>query len=125
MMTMSGIKRSLCGLLVATSWLTVVAVRPAHAEGLFGLNTTATNALGGGMLGAGAGAIIGHQSHHTAGGAAIGGGLGLVSGGLVGYQLQQGEERSAAQQRQINRQQREINRLKRQQQASSKTDDRY
>src|SRR5437660_10656081 len=89
------------------------------------LNTTQKNALGGGMLGAGAGALIGHQSHHTAGGAAIGGGLGLVSGGLVGYQLQQGEERSAAQQRQINRQQREINRLKRQQQASSKTDDRY
>jgi hypothetical protein len=88
---------------------------PVHAEGAFGLNTTATNALGGGAIGAGAGAIIGHQTHHSAGGAAIGGGLGLVAGGLVGHQIQQGEERSAAQQSEIDRQQRELNRLKRQQ----------
>jgi len=60
----------------------------------------------------------------TAAGAAIGGGFGLVSGGLIGHQIQQGEERSAAQQRQINRQQREINRLK-QQQAATHTNDRY
>jgi len=77
------------------------------------------------MLGAGTGALIGHQTHHTAGGAAIGGALGLVTGGLIGNQLQAGEERSAAQQSQINRQQREINRLKRQQQSSSGADDRY
>jgi hypothetical protein len=43
---------------------------------------------------------------------------------LIGHQIQQGEERSAAQQRQINRQQREINHLK-QQQAATHTDDRY
>ena len=30
------------------------------------------------MVGAGVGAIIGHQTHHTAAGAAIGGGFGLV-----------------------------------------------
>jgi len=113
---------SVCGILAAAS-LTIVAVRPVRAEGAFGPSTTATNALGGGAIGAGAGAIIGHQKHHTAGGAAIGGGLGLVAGGLVGHQIQQGEERSAAQQRQINRQQRELNRLKRQQ--AAKTDDRY
>jgi outer membrane lipoprotein SlyB len=122
-MSTSRIKASVCGLLAAIS-LTIVAVRPVRAEGMFGLSTTATNALGGGAIGAGAGAIIGHQTHHTAAGAAIGGGFGLVSGGLIGHQLQQGEERSAAQQRQINRQQREINRLK-QQQAAIHTDDRY
>jgi hypothetical protein len=43
---------------------------------------------------------------------------------LIGPQIGQGEERSAAQQQQINRQQREINRLK-QQQAATQTDDRY
>ena len=122
-MTPLGLKRSVCGLLIVTS-LTLIDVSTVRAEGVLGLSTTATNALGGGMLGAGAGAIIGHQIHHTAAGAAIGGGFGLVSGGLIGHQIQQGEERSAAQQRQINRQQREINRLK-QQQAAIHTDDRY
>ena len=122
-MTPCGLKRSVCGLLIVSS-LTFIEVPTVRAEGVLGLSTTATNALGGGMLGAGAGAIIGHQTHHTAAGAAIGGGFGLVSGGLIGHQIQQGEERSAAQQRQINRQQREINRLK-QQQAAIHTDDRY
>ena len=122
-MTPRGLKRSVCGLLIVTS-LTLIDVSTVRAEGVLGLSTTATNALGGGMLGAGAGAIIGHQTHHTAAGAAIGGGIGLVSGGLIGHQIQQGEERSAAQQRQINRQQREINRLK-QQQAAIQIDDRY
>lgn len=79
------------------------------------LNTTQKNALGGGILGAGAGALIGHQTHHTAGGAAIGGALGLLAGGALGYQMQQHEERSAALQSQINRQSREIRKLKQQQ----------
>ena len=121
-MTSRGLKRSVCGLLIVTS-LALIEVSTVRAEGVLGLSTTATNALGGGMLGAGAGAIIGHQTHHTAAGAAIGGGFGLVSGGLIGHQIQQGEERSAAQQRQINRQ-REINRLK-QQQAAIHAEDRY
>ena len=86
------------------------------------LNTTQKNALGGGILGAGAGALIGHQSHHAAGGAAIGGALGALTGGVFGYQMQQGEERSAAQQAQINRQAREIRKLK---QAQQTADDRY
>ncbi len=88
------------------------------------MNTTQKGALGGGMLGAGTGAIIGHQVGHTAGGAAIGGALGALTGGVVGYNLEQGEERSARQQSQINRQQREINKLKRQQ-AEAQADDRY
>ena len=90
------------------------------------LNTTQKGALGGGMLGAGAGALIGRQSGHTAGGAAIGGALGALSGGVIGYNLQQGEERSAAQQAQINRQGREIRKLKAAQaKQQSRTDDRY
>jgi len=88
------------------------------------LNTTQKNALGGGILGAGAGALIGHQTHHAAGGAAIGGALGALAGTAFGYQVQQGEERSAAQQAQINRQAREIRKLKAQQ-AQQQADDRY
>ena len=92
------------------------------------LNTTQKGALGGGMLGAGTGALIGRQTGHTAGGAAIGGALGALTGGVVGYQLQQGEERSAAQQSQINRQGAEIRRLKAQmakQPTRRQADDRY
>jgi uncharacterized protein YcfJ len=94
------------------------------AGGCGQLNTTQKNALGGGVLGAGAGALIGHQTHHTAGGAAIGGALGALAGTAFGYQMQQTEERQAAQQAQINRQAREIRRLKAEQ-ASAHTDDRY
>ena len=105
-----------------------LVVCSALAVTLFGgcaqLNTTQKGALGGGMLGAGAGALIGRQSGHTAGGAAIGGALGALTGGVIGNQLQQGEERSAAQQAQLNRQAREIRKLKAQQ-AKQKTDDRY
>jgi uncharacterized protein YcfJ len=93
-------------------------------DGCAQLNTTQKNALGGGILGAGAGALIGHQTHHTAGGAAIGGALGALAGGALGYQMQQGEERSAAQQAQINRQAREIRKLKAQQ-TQQRADDRY
>jgi uncharacterized protein YcfJ len=87
------------------------------------LNTTQKNALGGGILGAGAGALIGHQSGHTAGGAAIGGALGALAGTAVGYQVQQQEARSDALQSQINRQKREIRKLKAAQ--AKRTDDRY
>lgn len=38
----------------------------------------------GGLLGAGAGAIIGHQSGHTAEGALIGGAAGAAGGALIG-----------------------------------------
>jgi len=97
--------------------------------GCSSLNTTQKNALGGGILGAGAGALIGHQSHHTAGGAAIGGALGALAGTAVGYQAQQQEERSASLQSQINRQRRAIRKLKQQQQqqqqSSQKTADGY
>jgi uncharacterized protein YcfJ len=102
-----------CSLLVCTL-MTTTACGP--------LNTTQKNALGGGILGAGAGALIGHQSGHTGGGAAIGGALGALAGGALGYQMQGHEETQAAQQRQINRQASEIRKLKQRQQ---RADDRY
>jgi uncharacterized protein YcfJ len=45
-----------------------------------------TGALGGGALGAGAGAIIGHQKGKKAEGAAIGGAVGAVTGAIIGDQ---------------------------------------
>lgn len=46
-----------------------------------------TGAVTGGVIGAGAGGIIGQQMHRGAEGAAIGAALGALSGGLIGNQL--------------------------------------
>jgi outer membrane protein OmpA-like peptidoglycan-associated protein len=46
-----------------------------------------TGAAVGGAVGAGTGAIIGHQSDHEVEGALIGGAVGAVAGGLIGAQL--------------------------------------
>src|SRR3954451_4053243 len=56
------------------------------AAGGAGCSTnTGTGALVGGALGAGTGAIIGHNSHgRTAEGALIGGAVGAVAGGVIG-----------------------------------------
>ncbi|RJP19746.1 MAG: OmpA family protein [Candidatus Abyssobacteria bacterium SURF_5] len=43
----------------------------------------------GGAVGAGTGAVIGHQSDHAGEGALIGGAVGAVAGGLIGRQLDQ------------------------------------
>lgn len=112
-----------------TRTMALAALSLTLVSGCAQMNTTQKGALGGGMLGAGAGALIGRQSGHTAGGAAIGGALGALSGGAIGYGLQQGEERQAAQAAELSRQRREINQLKAQQRSSSSSssrrDDRY
>ena len=113
-----------------TKTMAVAALSLTLVSGCAQLNTTQKGALGGGALGAGAGALIGRQSGHTAGGAAIGGALGALTGGVIGYNLQQGEERQAAQSAELSRQRREINKLKAQQRStssssSSRSDDRY
>jgi uncharacterized protein YcfJ len=45
-------------------------------------------AVVGGVLGAAAGGIIGHQSHHGAEGAGIGAAVGVISGAIIGIQIQ-------------------------------------
>jgi uncharacterized protein YcfJ len=86
------------------------------------LTTTGKGLLGGGLLGAGTGAIIGAAVHHPVKGALIGGGIGAVAGGVVGHELQTRDEAQyrlqtevSAQQRQIERQRREIEELKQEQ----------
>lgn len=48
---------------------------------------TKSGALVGGIIGAGAGGIIGHQTGHGGEGAAIGAAVGALSGGLIGNQM--------------------------------------
>ena len=83
------------------------------------LTTTEKGVVGGGVLGAGTGAIVGAAVHHPIKGALIGGGVGAVAGGVVGHELQTQDERQyrlqrevSAQQRQIESQRREIEELK-------------
>ena len=52
---------------------------------LIGCTATQQGTLAGGGLGAGAGAIIGHQSGHGGEGALIGAGIGALSGALIGH----------------------------------------
>jgi len=86
------------------------------------LSTREKGLLGGGVLGAGTGAIIGAAVGHPGAGAAIGGGLGALTGGVIGNELQNREyaERGlqhevSEQQREVEGQRREIEQLKAQQ----------
>lgn len=55
---------------------------------------TKGGALIGGIVGAGAGGIIGHQSGHGIEGAAIGAAVGAISGGLIGNQLDKADQKA-------------------------------
>jgi len=55
---------------------------------LNGCTSTEKGAVVGGGLGAGTGAIIGHQSGHTAAGALIGAAVGGLGGALIGHQME-------------------------------------
>ena len=78
------------------------------------LTTREKGTLGGGVLGAGTGAIIGAAVGHPAAGAAIGGALGAGTGYVVGNALQNQEITSQQQQGQIESQQREVQSQRRQ-----------
>jgi hypothetical protein len=79
-----------------------------------GMSTSTKGTLGGGVLGGGAGAIVGAAVGHPLAGAAIGGTLGAGTGYLVGHALQNQEAISQQQQAQINYQQRQIQSQRRQ-----------
>src|SRR6266481_9512204 len=78
------------------------------------LSTREKGTLGGGVLGAGTGAIVGAAVGHPAAGAAIGGALGAGTGYVVGSALQNQENVSRQQQGAIEYQQREIQSQRRQ-----------
>lgn len=86
------------------------------------MSTREKGTLGGGVLGAGAGALIGSAVGHPGAGAAIGGGLGALGGLAVGNEMQNREAQDAqtqgqvqSQQQEIERQRREIEQMKQQQ----------
>jgi hypothetical protein len=79
------IKRGLLGVTLLGGLVTAGAGCQSHAG---------NGALLGGAIGAGTGAIIGHNSHgRTAGGALIGGAVGALAGGAIG-DAQDRDERS-------------------------------
>src|SRR5260370_20668570 len=65
------------------------------------LSTREKGTLGGGVLGAGAGAIVGAAVGHPGAGAAIGGALGAGTPDVVGHSLQQQASPSPPRPRQI------------------------
>jgi osmotically inducible lipoprotein OsmB len=72
------------------------------------LSTREKGTLGGGVLGAGAGAIIGAAVGHPAAGAAIGGAFGAGTGYVVSNSMQNNENQQAQTQSQMQQQQREL-----------------
>jgi hypothetical protein len=56
----------------------------------------AEGAIIGGIIGAGAGGIIGHQSHHGAEGAGIGAAAGILTGALIGSQISKPQNPSSS-----------------------------
>jgi osmotically inducible lipoprotein OsmB len=72
------------------------------------LSTREEGTLGGGALGAGAGAIVGSAVGSPGAGAAIGGGLGLLGGYAVGNEMQNTETANSANQSAVAQQQQEL-----------------
>ena len=72
-------------------WLGGVVI--LGACGCNSMNNTEAGALGGGAIGAGAGALVGAATGHAAAGAAIGAGVGAVTGGLIGHSEDTAEAR--------------------------------
>src|ERR1700693_3338529 len=101
------------GMLATVAFVLAAAFALAGCSGQ-PLSTREKGTLGGGVLGAGTGAIIGAAVGHPAAGAAIGGALGAGTGYVVGNAMQNQKVTSQQQQGQINYQQREIQSQRRQ-----------
>ena len=67
------------------------------STGCSSMSQTEAGAVGGGLLGAGAGALVGSATGHTGAGAAIGAGLGALAGGVTGNAVEESEKRTQAQ----------------------------
>ena len=112
-MKISFLNRPNRGLMTAAAIALVGAFALAGCSGQ-PLSTREKGTIGGGVIGAGTGAIIGAAVGAPGAGAAIGGALGAGTGYVVGNALQNQEITSQQQQGQINYQQREIQSQRRQ-----------
>ena len=110
---MTGSRRSGMGSIAVALIAVAGAMAVAGCSGQ-PLSTREKGTLGGGVLGAGAGAIIGSAVGAPGAGAAIGGVLGAGTGFAIGNSLQNQEVATQQQQGQINHQQREIQSQRRQ-----------
>jgi hypothetical protein len=63
--------------------------------GCSSMSNTDQGILGGGAVGAGTGAIIGHAAGNTGAGALIGAGVGALTGGLIGHAEDKREQKEA------------------------------
>jgi hypothetical protein len=71
--------------------LTMIAFLAAISGCANPYNNEGEGAVTGGVLGAVAGGVIGHQSHDTGAGMLIGGAVGAIAGAAVGSQIQKPE----------------------------------
>jgi uncharacterized membrane protein YebE (DUF533 family) len=99
--------------MAVASLLLIVAFALAGCSGQ-PLSTREEGTLGGGALGAGAGALVGLAVAHPLAGAAIGGALGAGTGFVVGNSMQNQQASTQQQQGQIQNQQQEIESQRRQ-----------
>ncbi|RJP73892.1 MAG: hypothetical protein C4532_03450 [Candidatus Abyssobacteria bacterium SURF_17] len=75
--------------------ITVISLALFLAALVVGCTTTEKGAIAGGALGAGTGAVIGHQSGRGIEGAVIGGAVGAISGGLIGHELDKSKQQTS------------------------------
>jgi len=78
-------------------WLSVFVLPVLAGSGCASMSNTDKGVLGGGAIGATAGAIIGKATGNTGAGAALGAIGGAVTGGLVGNAIDDSERKQAAQ----------------------------
>jgi outer membrane lipoprotein SlyB len=83
-----------CGLCATVAALAVLTLGCYTPEGR--PDNTASGALGGGAIGAGAGAIIGAASHNAGAGALIGGAIGALTGAIIGNSIDQQQRATLA-----------------------------
>ncbi len=70
----------------------LAAVTILLAAVMVSCTTTQKGSLLGGGIGAGTGAIIGHQSGHGGEGALIGGAIGAITGAIVGHEIDKSKQ---------------------------------
>lgn len=71
---------------------TLIAVALLLASLMIGCTATQKGAVAGGGIGAGTGAIIGHQSGHAGEGALIGGAIGAITGTIIGHEVDKSKQ---------------------------------
>ncbi len=111
-------RKSLSGIALVLGALMFVAGCEAQP-----LSEREKGTIGGGVLGAGAGALIGNAVGHPGAGALIGGGMGALGGAAIGNEMQnqrvqneQTQSQMQQQQTELERQRRELEQMRRQQQ---------